>query len=85
MRTKDLLRCELIGLIIEVVDSKNKSLLGLKGQVVDETKHTLVIEVDGKNKRLLKSQITIKCKMKQKLVRIKGSLLAGRPEDRLKK
>ena len=85
MRAKDLLRHELIGLNIEVVGSKNRSLLGLKGKVVNETKNTLVLKIEGKTKRLLKNQIIIKCKMKQKQVRIKGTLLVGRPEERLKK
>ena len=35
---------ELIGLELEVIDSSNKSLIGISGIVIDETKKTLKIE-----------------------------------------
>lgn len=43
--SKNIFRHELIGLYLEVVDSSNKSLIGLCGNVVDETKKTLSIDV----------------------------------------
>ncbi len=76
-----LVKKELIGSWIEVVDSKNKTLLGLKGKVVDETKFTLKIQTKDKMKRLIKSQIVLK--IGDYLV--KGEKLVGRPEDRIKK
>ncbi|ADC46711.1 ribonuclease P subunit P29 [Methanobrevibacter ruminantium M1] len=39
---------ELIGLELKVVDSSNPSLIGLCGTVIDETKKTLLIEVEEK-------------------------------------
>ena len=39
---------ELIGLELKVVDSSNLSLIGLCGTVIDETKKTLLIEVEEK-------------------------------------
>ncbi len=49
---------DLIGKKIKVVDATNKSLVGIEGIVVDETKNTLVVESNG-TKTLLKEQITI--------------------------
>ena len=85
MRTRDVLRYEYIGANIKVVDAKNKSLIGLRGKVVDETKQTFTIEHNNKTKRLLKDQITITCTMNNKTFRVEGALLVGRPEERIKK
>lgn len=41
---KNIFYHELIGLELKVVDSLNKSLIGLSGIVVDETRNTLLIE-----------------------------------------
>ncbi len=85
MRTKDLLRQELIGLDMEIVGSTNKSLRGIKGKIIDETKNTLVIEMQGKTKQILKNQITLKCVIAGVTARINGMQLVGRSEERLKK
>ncbi|MBP2200918.1 ribonuclease P protein subunit POP4 [Methanococcus voltae] len=42
--SKDILRHELIGLSVEVIQCNNKQLIGKKGVVVDETRNTLTIE-----------------------------------------
>ena len=71
---------ELIGLSVTIVDATNKQLVGLAGTIIDETKNTFIIACDGQKKRVMKKDITIKI---GKYV-IKGSLLLGRPEDRVK-
>lgn len=71
---------ELIGSVIEVVGSKNKTLLGLKGKIIDETKNTITIK-NGKTKKLMKSHVQIKINNKI----IEGKSLQKRPEDRIKK
>ncbi|MDR2623071.1 MAG: ribonuclease P protein component 1 [Methanobrevibacter sp.] len=48
--SRNIFRHELIGLYLEVVDSSNKSLIGLCGNVVDETKKTLSIDVSYETK-----------------------------------
>ena len=45
---------ELIGQEIEIIDSTNKSELGLQGKVVDETKNILTISHEGNVKKLIK-------------------------------
>lgn len=72
---------ELIGETIEVIDSTNKSHLRIKGKVVDETKSTLVLEVQGEMKTLLKNNITFKTESGQV---IEGKSITKRPEDRIK-
>lgn len=58
---------------------------GVKGKIVDETRDTLVVEkTDGKQARLIKGQHTFEFVSGDRRIRIKGSLIARRPEDRLK-
>lgn len=81
----DILRSEIIGLEAEVIDAENKSLIGLRGLVVDETKNMLSIEKDGVVKKVVKSQVTLKILFEGQTFQIDGKVLVGRPEDRLKK
>lgn len=85
MKQKDLLKIEFIGLEIEVINSKNHSLNGLKGVVVDETKNTLIIETDKGLKSLLKSQINFGFSYDQKKYIVDGTKICFRPEERIKK
>ena len=49
----------LIGSLVEVKESKNKSLVGLKGKVIDETKYIIKIRDKDKIKTLIKNQVKI--------------------------
>jgi ribonuclease P protein subunit POP4 len=71
----------LIGRCIEVVSSTNKSHIGVEGEIIDETKNSLVIECKGKRKRLLKSGITFMFISNGKVV-VDGKSIKKRPEDR---
>ncbi|MFH1331963.1 MAG: ribonuclease P protein subunit [archaeon] len=84
MNPKEIAKHELIGLEIEIVESKNKALKGLKGKIIDETKNTITIQ-DDKEKKIMKSQIIMKTKIGNKEYEIDGRILVGRPEDRIKK
>ena len=72
-------KSELIGSFVEVVGSKNRSLIGLAGKVIDETKYTLVIE-NEKRKRIMKTQVTLKIGNKT----VRGISIVGHSGDRLK-
>ena len=50
----------LIGCFGEVIESKNKALIGLKGKIIDETKNTIKIQVRDKIKIISKNQVKIK-------------------------
>lgn len=81
---QNIARHELIGLEIEVVEAKNKSLIGRKGAIVDETRDTLKIQEKGKTITMMKNAIVFRTKIGGKTVEIDGSCLMGRPEDRAK-
>ncbi|MBI2548927.1 ribonuclease P protein subunit [Candidatus Woesearchaeota archaeon] len=81
----ELLRGELIGRELTVVDSLNKVLIGMHGKIIDETKQTLVITTTTGRKQLLKNTITIELVIEGKKISVQGKLLVGRPEDRVKK
>ena len=85
MNLKDFLRHELIGLKMEVIDSKNKNLVGIKGTIIDETRNTLVIKYEDKTRTLLKDQVALKIFKDNHEIKVNGEILIGRPEDRLKK
>jgi len=68
---------ELIGSSIEVVESKNQSLVGLKGIVIDETKNTLTVK-SKKTRKILKGHVKIMVDGKI----IDGKKIRKRSEDR---
>lgn len=84
MNRKEITRHELIGQAIEIVASKNKDNLGLKGKIVDETKNTIMIKTKKGHKRLMKNNITTIIKNNGKKIKIKGEKISGRPKDRIK-
>lgn len=73
---------ELIGQEIEILKSKNKDNLKLKGKIVDETKYTFKVSYQGEIKTLMKNNITFKIK-KDNLI-IEGKTITKRPEERIK-
>lgn len=81
---KSLSKHEIIGLQAEVINSKNKSNIGIKGKIIDETKETIIIK-DKKQKRLFKNNIILKIKINNQTIEIQGKKLAGRPKDRITK
>ncbi|WP_423792862.1 ribonuclease P protein component 1 [Methanocaldococcus indicus] len=86
MNPRDILRHELIGLDVEIVDSTNKCLVGIKGTVVDETRNMLIIEKEnGKIVKVPKDVCIFLFNLKKCKVKVIGKLLVGRPEERLKK
>ncbi|MEZ0345034.1 MAG: ribonuclease P protein component 1 [Infirmifilum sp.] len=84
---RNILRHELIGLPVQVVEARNPSLIGVKGLVLDETKNTLVIGEPGGRKRVvLKFQAVFLFELPGgSKVRVDGRYLVGRSEERLKR
>ncbi len=83
---RNLVRHELIGLAVEIKDSKNKSQIGLKGKVVGETYSTLRIETDKGEKTIPKDIAIFIFKLPNGTkVQVDGKVLISRPEDRIKK
>ena len=82
MKLKDVTKYEFIGEKLEVIESKNKDLVGVKGKVINETRN--MFELDN-GKKLVKDQSVFDISIEEKVFRIDGKLLVGRPEDRIKK
>ncbi len=82
---KELVRHELIGLDVKIISSTNRSAVGIVGKVVDESRNMLVIDVKGQHKKFAKKDCVFAFRLPGGWVRVRGSLLIGRPEDRIKK
>ncbi len=85
MDAKTLVRHELIGLECEVIESKARTQVGIRGRIVDETRNTLVVETRSGRKRLIKDQVVLVIYAGGKRFRVPGTAIIGRPEDRIKK
>ena len=72
-----------IGKKIAIIDAKNKTLQGLQGIIVDETKQTFMIQENQNVKRVLKEGIVLE--LLDTHVRINGDQIIGRPEERMKR
>ncbi len=73
---------ELIGQEIEVLMSVNKTQVGLRGKIVDETKETFMIQIGNARKRVFKRGTELMLvSSKQK---ISGESVLRRSEERLK-
>ena len=86
MAGKDIARHEFIGLMAEVMGAKNKSLAGIKGKVIDETKNAFIMLTEkSERKTVLKEGCAIAFELRdgQKVI-IDAGILAQRPEDRIK-
>jgi ribonuclease P protein subunit POP4 len=83
----NLLQHELIGLRLNVDESSNGTLRGLRGTVIDETRNMLVIASEqGSKKHVSKAGNRFIFELDDGvLVRVKGDRLISRPEDRIKK
>jgi ribonuclease P protein subunit POP4 len=76
---------ELIGLECEVLESPNKSEIGLSGEIIDETMKTITIQTDSGMKMIQKKGRVFKIRYRRKLLRLSGDLIIARPEERIKK
>ncbi|RLG77995.1 MAG: ribonuclease P protein subunit [Thermoprotei archaeon] len=87
-RTKsNLIYHELIGLRVHVKFHTDKSLINVKGRVVDETRNMLVVMTDeGREKKVPKFGGVFVFKLSDTVsVEVRGDSIVGRPEERLKR
>ncbi len=85
MDEKTLAKEELIGLQVTIKDCADPTWKDKSGCIVDETKHTFLIEVDNKHRRIAKNIAAFEFEYDKKKIRLQGSKLTYRPEDRIKK
>ncbi len=86
MRTpKNILMHEFIGLHCRVVQSKNKSYIGLEGRIIDETMKSLILKTVASRKIVMKKSTVFRMDLGQQKVDVDGNIVIARPEDRIKK
>ena len=81
MHSKTFMKDELIGLPVWIEQCTDPSLRGVEGIIVDETKNTLLINTPDGVKRVAKDIATFVIDG----VTVKGTDIAFRPEDRIRK
>ncbi len=85
IKPRDLARHELIGLKCKVVEAPDPSMVDFEGEVVDETRNMLILRSPDKERKIQKKYATFIFDLQGLKVRVLGSGLIGRPEDRSKK
>ncbi len=84
--TPEIINAEFIGTKCKVTESRHSSYVGIKGEVIDESRNTFTILQSGKPKSIVKEAALFQFGYSDgTVVEIDGKLLVGRPEDRLKK
>jgi ribonuclease P protein subunit POP4 len=85
--SKNIFYHELIGLYSEVIDSSNEFLIGISGNIIDETKKTISIETENNVIKIIQKNVSIFQILlpNGEWVEIDGKILVNRPEDRIKK
>jgi ribonuclease P protein subunit POP4 len=81
---KGLVRSELIGLNIKIIESENKFNKGIKGKIIDETKNMFEIKTKETRKKIIKDQCVFEFIIKGEKIQIDGKSLTKRPEERIK-
>ncbi len=76
---------EWIGLKVEVVKSPNPCEVGMKGIVMDETMNIFRIKTEKSLKTVAKKGRVFRVWYKGVRLRVKGDLIAFRPEERIKR
>ncbi len=82
---KSIVLHELIGLKVEILKSKDSSMEGIKGLVVNETKNTLLVRTVCGDKRVPKITSTFKFLFGRNKFTVNGEEICFRPHERLEK
>lgn len=75
------MRLPFIGRTLAVTTSPDRTLLGVTGTVVGESRRTLTLDVGGETKMLAKNVIGFT--LDQEVEEIQGAMVTQRPEDRI--
>ncbi|MGC8587013.1 MAG: ribonuclease P protein component 1 [Candidatus Micrarchaeia archaeon] len=82
---KNIVISELIGLRAKVLKCLDKKQEGLEGIVLDETKGTLLLDVEGKRVRVVKKTATFRFYAGSKSFVVEGNEINFRASERLEK
>lgn len=84
MGINDVVKMQIIGNYVEIVDAKNKKLVRMKGKIIDETRNMIKIESEGQEKLIIKEQVVLNIHKNGKIYQVSGKKLIGRTEERVK-
>jgi len=84
INSRNLIRHELIGLKVKIKDSRQPSLKGIGGLVIDETMNTLTLQKEDREMVIPKSTTQLSFILGKKEVTVDGKIIVGRPEERIK-
>ncbi len=79
MTPESLVRHELAGLRVAVVDAANPDLIGISGRVRDETMQTLLVTTSDGVKQVPKAGTTFRFTLEEANVLVEGERLLARP------
>jgi ribonuclease P protein subunit POP4 len=80
----NVLRHELIGLNVLVVNASNPAQVGISGLIIDETKSMITIQTSAGLKHVPKKYSTFRVTLPDRVqVELIGSTIIGRPEKRI--
>jgi len=85
MSERTLAKEELIGLSVTVNQCKDPNWINKRGIIIDETKNTFLIRLNNKSKRIAKSIAKFEFEQNGMKIRLNGSKIVYKPEDRIKK
>ena len=85
MNEKTLAREEFIGLHVKIKECDDPSWIGRSGLIINETKKTFLVEIDGKEKMIAKKTAIFEFDYDGKKITLDGSKIVYRPENRIKK
>ena len=76
---------EFIGCAVIIEHCTDPTWIGKQGIIVDETKHLFLIDINHTIKKIEKKTAIFQVTLPERTIRIKGSKINYRPEDRIKK
>lgn len=86
MSTPNILQRDLIGLTAKVVRSANSDYMNINGEVVDETRSTIVVMCGNKKKTIIKEAAVFHITLPDgSVLEVDGKVIVGRPENRIKR
>ncbi len=85
MDDNTLVKDELIGRIVTIIDCSDPTWVGKTGCILDETKNTFLIQINNDRKKIAKNTATFAFKEQNKTIIVNGTRLTYRSENRIKK